>query len=250
MDIKKRENQEKEIKKNNSLKFEKFKLRKLICSNAEYKKKFDSVVKKLILEIYNTKNGKNKNMKENNKINLHFMKKKVKPTPFQIYEQIKSHKINNSRENHFGKLFLSPNTKKSSISTSTKNLNRNKFCKINSKYRYFSFISPLKKRINKTRNSSFGNNINLCENSNDLTDFSKLIIKNYRINKDKNSNLRNIYRRNVENNISSFKTNNDFFKKSFLSNENLSFYKIKNKKPQRNLPKISKSLSQQIHLKT
>ena len=235
----KREKQDKEIKKNNSLKFEKFKLRKLKISNAEYKKKIDNIVKNLILEIYNINSGKNKNMKENNKINIHFMKKKVKPTPFQIYEKIKSHKLNNSRENNFKKFSLSPIAKTSYISTSTKNINKNNFYKINNKYRYINYISPIKKRNNKTRNNLFDKNINLNENSNELT----LILKNYKVNKNKNNNLKNIIGRNIENNLSNYKTKNDFYKKSFLSSENLFFYKKINKKNQRNLPKIEKSLS-------
>ena len=229
----------------NNFNFEKFKIRKIKCSNAEYKKKIDKILQNLLVDFYKSKSQKFKINKINYKLNN---KKILKPTPFQIYEKIKSVKLNISRDKKFDKFYLTPNKKSSSVSTSTKHLQNSKTSKnFYRKENKFRFIAPKKKFFNK-RINSFAKNIKLNDYSNDYADFSNWVIKND-IKKDKNNIKKNIGR-NIKIKINNLKIKNEFHKQNNLSNDNISFYKIRNNNKMKNLPLINKSVSQQTIIKT
>ena len=237
----------KEINRINNLKFEKFKIRKLEYSKAEYKNKIDKIIKNLLIESYRP----NHRLKENKKINCKLIKRIIKPTPFQIYEKIKSLKFNISIEKSYDKLCLSPNTKSSSISTTTNNLffNKNNLNKNENKLKFTKYYSPVKAKICRNR-TFFGKKNKFNENSKDFIDFSKLIIKNDIVKVKAKINDKIIYRRNIKSYFDKYKTKNDFYKKSFSNNENISFCKTNNKRNNKNLPIIGKSLSFEAIIKT
>ena len=237
----------KKINRINNLKFEKFKIRKLDYSKAQYKNKIDKIIKNLLVETYQP----NHQQKENKKINFQLIKRMIKPTPFQIYEKIKSRKFNFSIEKSYDKLCLSPNKTSSSTSTATNNLffNKNNLNKNENKLKFTKYYSPLKAKIFRNR-TFFGKKNKFNENSKDLIEFSNFVIKNDIVKGRAKIDDKIIYGRNIKSYLDKYKTKNDFYKKSFSNNENISFYKTNNKRNNKNLHMIGGSISFEAIIRT
>ena len=232
----------------NSLGFEKFKIKKIKYSNAEYKKKIDEILQKLLIDTLKSKTKNFKNINNNIKINFKLQSKN--PTPFQIYERIKSIKLKHIANDNkkFDNIRLTHINKSSSISTSTKHLQNPKASKKIYMRNKLKFISPFRKRFLNNKVNSFGKTFLLNDNSNDLSDFSNWFIKNDIIRKD--NKIKNNIGRNTKIKISNLKIKKDNNKKNNLSNDNISFYEIQNNNKMKNLPIINKNNSQQIILHT
>ena len=247
----------KEIKEDNkeinSFSLDKFKIKKIRCTQAEYRKKIEKRFKQLLID------KKNIFFDENNILHnrLH-IKKNFRPTPFQIYEKIKMSNIHKVKGNNLKKLCLSPNVRTSSISINANIFQREKYKQsVNqkeNKLKYFKYYSPLRERIAKL---SFYKKYKLNNSDNTEDDFSNMIIKND-LTKNENKNkmkygMKKIIGRNNNfdiNFINKYKTNDYFYKKSFLNKDNFSFYNSKNDNIRfRNIPKINNSISQQLIIK-
>ena len=233
------------IKKNNeqknaSFSLENLKIKKIKYTQDQYKIKIDKVVRKLLLDTYRLKSQNNVYFDENNLLHYQIQIKKIsRPTPFQIYEKIKSFRNNKIKDNNLDKLRLSPQTLKSSISANTNNFKKNIFIKsINkkeNKFRYTNYISPLRKRISKITKELI-NKKDKLSNSDNIKDFSKMIIKNDLTTNNNKYNMKTINGRNI--NINGYKTNKNLYKKNFLPNESYSFRLLKKKIKLKNLFKL------------
>ena len=150
----------KEIKKDNkeinSFSLEKFKIKKIRCTQAEYRKKIEKRFKQLLID------KKKIFFDENNLLHNHLhIKKNFRPTPFQIYEKIKMSNVHKIKGNNLKKLCLSPKVRSSSISINANILQSEKHKQsVNQKEKklnYFKYYSPLRERNAKL---SYKKNIN------------------------------------------------------------------------------------------
>ena len=239
----------KEDKKKNYLNFEKFKIKRIRCSQVEYKEKINAIVNKLLINTYKVKTDR-KNYFDDNEKNSYYLniKKIIKPTPYQIYEKIKlqkKKKILKKRENKYEHLSLSLINKSSFNSTNNYN---SKVFSIGNNFKNGNvfkknFFSQIKKRILKC-NNFYTKKSELTDSSNNFTEFSKLIIKNDLI---KNNNNNDIYNgKNIieRNDINKFKTKSNFYKKLILNHENSSFLYLRNNHNLENFPKINRNIYQ------
>lgn len=245
----------KEIKKDNkeinSFSLEKFKIKKIRCTQAEYRKKIEKRFKQLLID------KKKIFFDENNLLHNHLhIKTNFRPTPFQIYEKIKMSNVHKIKGNNLKKLCLSPKVRSSSISINANILQSEKHKQsVNQKEKklnYFKYYSPLRERNAKL---SYNKKYKLNNSDNTEDDFSNMIIQNdlTKNKKKKKYNMKDLIGRNNNldiNFIDKYKTNDYFYKKSFLNKDNFSFYNSKNDNIRfRNIPKNDNSISQQLIIK-
>ena len=232
----------KNSKQNNCLNLNKFKIIKIRNTRAEYKKKIDEILKHLLIVSYKSKTQKKQYLcNDSNMLYYLKIKKHIKPTPFQVYEKIKSKRIiklkrnenNNYKLNRFylspvNKTSNYPNKNKFETPQSKKNINK----KINI-FRRFNYFSPIKEKISNISNSRISSVTNKRVPNDDSGDnlYPKLCIRN------------ELFKNYNKDNKNKFLTKIRFYKNkknNILIERNLSFHnKIKN------LPKINKSVSQQ-----
>ena len=213
----------KDSKQNNCLNLNKFKIIKIRNTRAEYKKKIDDILKNLLIDSYKSKTQKKQYLCNDSNIYYYLkIKKHIKPTPFQIYEKIKSKRIiklkrNENNNYKFKQFYLSPVNKTSNYP------NNNKFEMPQTK-KNIKISNISNSRINSFTNKRMPN-----DDSGDNF-YPKLFIRN------------EIIKNFKKDNENKYLTKIGFYKNGknkFLIERNLSLYNnIKN------LPKINKSVSQ------
>jgi hypothetical protein len=231
----------KDSKQNNCLNLNKFKIIKFRNTRAEYKKKIDDILKNLLIDSYKSKTQKKQYLCNDSNIYYYLkIKKHIKPTPFQIYEKIKSKRIiklkrNENNNYKFNQFYLSPVNKTSNYPNNNKfempQTKKNIYKKINV-LRRINYFTPTKEKISNISNSRINSFTNKRMPNDDSGDnfYPKLFIKN------------EIIKNFKKDNENKYLTKIGFYKNGknkFLIERNLSLYNnIKN------LPKINKSVSQ------
>lgn len=231
----------KDSKQNNCLNLNKFKIIKIRNTRAEYKKKIDDILKNLLIDSYKSKTQKKQYLCNDSNIYYYLkIKKHIKPTPFQIYEKIKSKRIiklkrNENNNYKFKQFYLSPVNKTSNYPNNNKfempQTKKNIYKKINV-LRRINYFTPTKEKISNISNSRINSFTNKRMPNDDSGDnfYPKLFIKN------------EIIKNFKKDNENKYLTKIGFYKNGknkFLIERNLSLYNnIKN------LPKINKSVSQ------
>ena len=202
----------KESKQNNYLNLNKFKIIKIRNTRAEYKKKIDDILKNLLIDSYKSKTQKKQYLCNDNNMYYYLkIKKHIKPTPFQIYEKIKSKRIIKLKRNG------------------------------NNNYKFKQFyLSPVNKTSNYPNNNNFEipqTKKNIYKKYNVLRRFNYFTPTKEKISNISNSRINSVTNKRVPNDDSG----DNFYPKLFIRNEIIKNFKKDNK----NLPKINKSVSQQ-----